>query len=777
MMTTMRRVSLWTAVMFIAAAAGNSAEWGSYTSMNYIRDVEYYNGAIWCASEGGILRFDLDSQEFTGITRADGLFGSDLYCLAVDSSGNVWCSGLEAMINIYDPSSGYVQHVTSLNAAATVVNDIYIDGNTIYAATDKGVFELFYEPLYNDYFVRGFYQKFGNFEQGIETYTAITFNDYLWVGTEAGAARIPLSTVNKQEPYLWQTFVPAQGLPNLKIYGFAEVNDTLYTAGRYNGVAWFDGTSFQGINTIQETLEIRALQDTLYAASDHGIRRIVNGVWETIGDGTMVCQSILKTPEGELWAGLRNMNYIRGGIANYDGGSWRKYRANSPGCKYIKALMMDSQNRLWCGGNSYTGKGVFVLDDNDWTTYTLQDSGCTSFFYTKFMAGAEGPRSFLEYPNGEVWCGSFGSGIAVYQPDGEQVFFNSIDSLSLDSIARVQGTSGSSSYAVIGEMVLDADNNIWLINREAANGTSLLMVPADFMVSHSPNIQWVGYTYQEAGFADPYQDYLVIDGQNRLWTAGISNSANGVYVFDFNSTPYNKNDDLSVNITSSNSELYYNSIRDLAVDQDNRLWIATSGGVNYVDIPETPITSINDLYVGYNYDMYAVMVNCIAVDPMNNKWFGTEEDGVVVLANDNYTILAYYNENTDPLLDNRITDITFDANKGAAYIATPEGISTVLTPYRSFGEELGKMKMGPSPFYLNGEENLTFAQESLTPGAVVKIFTINGLLVRKLSFTEAALGWDGRDNKGRLVGSGVYIVTSISPAGKAIAGKIPVIRR
>jgi hypothetical protein len=72
---------------------------------------------------------------------------------------------------------------------------------------------------------------------------------------------------------------------------------------------------------------------------------------------------------------------------------------------------------------------------------------------------------------------------------------------------------------------------------------------------------------------------------------------------------------------------------------------------------------------------------------------------------------------------------------------------------------------------------MTFGSQSLTPGASVKIFTYTGILVRNLHFTEASLGWDGRNDKGELVASSIYLVLVVTPEGESLLGKLPVIRR
>ena len=748
--------------------------WFSYSSMHSPYDIEYYDGDIWGATEGGIFKFSLADSTFQLYTRADGLKGKDVYCLAVDSTGKVWGAGQDAVFNILDPQNDSFYCINSISGEAQKINEIVISGNTVYAAADNGVYELYYDSLFDDYFVKGGYHQFGGFQANVEAKSVFIHDGYLWVGCESGAARIDITIPNKQPASYWETFTVDDGLPYSTVAGFTELHDTLYAACRFSGIARFDSSSFTPIYAGIETKEIRTLEDTIYVATSLGVKRLEGDVFITIAEGTNTCLSVMKTPEGTIWAGKEHLMSEKGGLIYFHEGGWEVFPTNTPGGKYISGLMVDSQGRLWCGGTARVGKGVYTLENGEWTNYTAQDSAYDVYFYNRPQGQGEGPQTFVEHSNGEVWAGSFGSGIAVFLLNGEQIYFAAQDSLSYGNVSRVYGIGGSPDFPVIGEMVLDFYDSIWIINRQSLANKPLLMAPYDFMIEHSPNIMWEEYTTADIGSNTFYYDFIDIDQQGRLWMGGKTSST-GVLCFNFQQTPYDKFDDISVEFTIDDG-LRSNTVHDLAVDDDNRIWVVSSGGADYLDIP-AQLTSTSGYYFQPNYDLYGKNINCVAVDPMNNKWFGTEEEGVIVLGSDNYTILHVYTKETHPLMDNRILAISFDSYSGKAYIATPEGLSVIQTPYRAFNDELIKLEMGPIPFYPDLGEPLTFSTQSLSTGAVVRIYTHTGLLVRKLSLFEASLGWDGRDTKGRMVGSGIYLVLIVSPEGQSLQGKVPVIRR
>lgn len=754
--------------------------WRSFTSMDDPHEIVYFDGCIWGAAEGGLFKFHLADSSFDIYTLADGLKGEDFLCLEIDSTGKIWSSGTGASLNVLNPASGEILSFTYLNSEAEKLTDIFISGASIFTASNNGVYEYYYDENYDEYFVRGGYNQLGNFDINTEVRSVWVYGGYLWAGTNAGIARIALSVLNKQPPLYWENFTTADGLPAGPVISFVVLEGDLIAATQNNGIAKYNQVDFETIPIANNTNlnRVRVLNDTMYSTGNSGIKKLENGSWVDVGEQIGKFYDVISDDSENIWGAKSNSFYVKGGLKGFDGLSWNSFSTNTPAGNFIRALMVDSQGRLWCGGISGPGKGVYVYDKGVWTNYTAQDSAYSNkYFYNSVTGSGEGPRAFLEHPNGEIWVASFGSGVAVFRPDGEQYYYSSVAEASKDSIPRLAGIDGHPDYCPAGDMVVDADNNIWIVNRASGDDIPILSATADFLVEHSPNIEWLEYTASDVGVSgatEPYFDYLIIDQQNRLWYGGDDPDASGVGMLDFNNTPYDKNDDLSI-MTTTGQGLKSTLIYDLTIDGENRIWVATGSGVNSFYIPED-INSTLDVSYDTPYILDGIKTNCIAVDPMQNKWFGTD-DGIVVLSEDNYTILNIYSVETHPLLANEILDITFNAATGEAFIATNKGISSLITPYRSFSDNIGSLELYPVPFIPDGNNLLRFGENSLIEGVTVKIFTHTGLLVKKLSFFEAAYGWNGTDSDGKLVGSGIYLIVVASDNGQSATGKAAVIRK
>lgn len=88
----------------------------------------------------------------------------------------------------------------------------------------------------------------------------------------------------------------------------------------------------------------------------------------------------------------------------------------------------------------------------------------------------------------------------------------------------------------------------------------------------------------------------------------------------------------------------------------------------------------------------------------------------------------------------------------------------------------------PNPFRLWRDDEVTFGgkepDQRLTSDATIRIYTISGELVTIIEETDGDgnATWDGKNQNGEEVVSGVYIYLITSDDGRTITGKLAVIR-
>jgi hypothetical protein len=218
-----------------------------------------------------------------------------------------------------------------------------------------------------------------------------------------------------------------------------------------------------------------------------------------------------------------------------------------------------------------------------------------------------------------------------------------------------------------------------------------------------------------------------------------------------------------------------NTINDIQIDLDGAIWIATPrGAAYYFDagiVQENNVPSISRLF-----DLEQENLTCMAIDALNQKWFGST-NGVWLMSPDGSTVIEHYVSERFPLLSNNIVSIAIDDKSGKVYIGTDRGLSVLQTASISPVAKMTDLKVFPNPAIL--PENQFVQIEGLSRNASVKIITVSGRLVRDLKGAGGgSLVWDGKDNQGNWVASGVYIAVGISENGKESGlGKIAVIRR
>jgi len=242
-----------------------------------------------------------------------------------------------------------------------------------------------------------------------------------------------------------------------------------------------------------------------------------------------------------------------GGLFKYDGTRWTHY--DTP--KLIRCITFDTKTGdMWVGTN---GLGVYRYDGSTWTNYSIKD-GLKDSVITTIVIDASGNK----------WAGTIYGGLQKY--DGSKwTTYSKTDGLLSDEIWGI---------------AIDKDTNKWCA---VVNGVSKL-----------EGNTWISYPSSQISNSSSIYD-VMIDKKNTLWIS----SFNGLIRYDgtkwesYSATHY--------------KGLASNRISAIAVDKDNKEWIATRGGgvsvlnntlwVNHHKSDSTEITDSDDvlaIYIGTN---------------------------------------------------------------------------------------------------------------------------------------------------------------------------------
>ena len=261
---------------------------------------------------------------------------------------------------------------------------------------------------------------------------------------------------------------------------------------------------------------------------------------------------------------------------------------------------------------------------------------------------------------------------------------------------------------------------------------------------------------------------IIIDNSGTKW---IGTRRNGVYAFNENG---NRKKAL---VTSPNvGNLPDLNVRTVAVDGSNRVWLGTKSGLsvysNGSGVFDDSTPNARPIVINANEDGFGdrllgdQTVNSIVVDGADNKWFGTDNGGVIYTNPNGQTTIANFSKQNSPLPSNRIIKIAVDNKTGKVYFATDKGIVAYNSKVAPFGEVLADVYAYPNPA-LKIHQTVTIDGRNgthLPKGTNVKILDVSGNLVYETNVVEGQelqggkVVWDKTNLAGNKVSTGVYIV-------------------
>jgi hypothetical protein len=285
-------------------------------------------------------------------------------------------------------------------------------------------------------------------------------------------------------------------------------------------------------------------------------------------------------------------------------------------------------------------------------------------------------------------------------------------------------------------------------------------------------------------FSNPFEQHLsftetknlVIDQYGTKWYTISNEGSLGLFYFNEKGTYSDESDDVYGYITTSKG-LTSNAIYSLAIDRRGDLWVGTSLGVNIISNVNAVLTSSNpQLKIANSFSVRQQTVNALAVDPLNQKWLGTNQ-GLFLLSTDGTQLLSTIDSKNSPLLSDIIESIAIDEKSGKVYVGTANGLTAFDTPSILPVESFSGLNIYPNPLVIiDGSKLVTI--DGLIRNTDIKIVTVAGKLVREFTSPGGRTAfWDGRDNDGNLVNSGVYIIIAFDQEGNSVeTGKIAVLR-
>lgn len=774
-------------------------DWQYYTSVLHIKDIIYLNNKIYCTTSGGLISYDPESKTFERLNETFKINSYDLSSVEADKYGALWIGTdyPEATIYVIAISEGKVVQV--FDESTWGKNLSSIQG---FAFTKDSAFAIYQENVdwgllffkYNRAQKLWEYREFyKNFPTDVYRINRIKILDNkIFLCTDNGLFHSTLSPgTNLLDRNSWKLVEYSQG---------SQINDIMLYNGHYilnmgNYVyQTSDFINFQHLfHTKYPILSLESLSSLIFALEARRIfiysypdDRIEYFGYNDFTDFTV-------DPQGNIWAGsaagITLLNQDRETV---------NLIPNTPITNIYTSLLIDKNGNLIAAsskGISFFEKGrvyniVFKLNRKGIKNRYNYSENFNDLFLADTIPVRFGSLGIINtiLKRGDYFYSDLShTGILDINKGGILKFdvANLADYQVFDTtngyVAGSEGKGGARDYVVLGRMKMDAKGNIWFCNEYAQNDNVIGVI--------TPDDKFLHFSIEDSrGYLSYHPNDIAFDAAGRVWiamitsTSEVSPSYGGIAVLDHKNTPFDKSDDEWYWITERHG-LASNNVFSIAFDKNGELWILTSEGVQRAEIsskfPEKIFYTIDrPVLTAIAFDRQCM----IKVDAMNNKWITTSSAGVKLYTSDGiwYNRVEGFTSHNSGLLSDKILDIAFYEPEGLVYFATSKGICVLKSEFGFYGNEYRRLKIFPSPYKIPSASPVII--DGLLQNSTVKIFTIDGLFIRKLSRQNGTVigtqaYWDGKNYNGEYVTTGIYIIFAYIPEGKHTVAKIAVIKK
>lgn len=484
-------------------------------------------------------------------------------------------------------------------------------------------------------------------------------------------------------------------------------------------------------------------------------------------------------------------------------------------------LYYDTTNKCWWGADANGKLTKYIEDNGDFVAVSSgvsPDGPATSYCWRLYKhdgklfvtAGAYAAgmayevmqrKGLVQYYDGDVWkelespgnmsgsdygaanCMAFdpkdkshfyvgsASGLYEYRDCKPVSFFNVTNS------TLTPKYNNDALNSVITSMTYDGSGNLWTMSGWCDN----------FITKFDADNKSVNYPHSQYSFADLTS--VDIQGTFISPTNGLMFMVNNywskpvLYYYDYKNDRLNGitsffNDD-GTNITP----LYLFGLKE---DSEGNVWVASSSGPFYwakdnirngYEVFTQHKISRDDGTGLADYLLKNVSIRCMEIDAAGRKWFGTDGSGVYLISSDNDTELEHFTVKNSLLPSDMIYDVLVDEETGIVWFATSRGLcsyqSDVTETYGDLSDDNVYAYPNPVPPSYTGDITI----KGLMDGYQVTITTASGYVVNKGVCSGGSYRWNGCDQNGDRVASGVYMVlVSTNEGEKGCVTKIAMVK-
>lgn len=726
-----------------------SKSWEDFYSYNNVKDLTVADNKIFALTDNAVFTYDLNSKELTKISSVNGLSGNV-------TSAIYYSETLKKLIIGYDNGGLEIidenKKITIANniqnfslASDKRINHIIEHQGKLYLSTAFAivVYDLNRLEFGETYFI-------GSNSSMVKVNQIEIFQNLIYAATENGIYKATVNNPNLIDYRQWTWF----GTGNYS--AIRQFNNELYTS---NGSVLFKITTSNTFLNIKNLgSSIRQIKSTNTNLTVSTQRNAV--VYDVLLNQISTHQSIITSSlYFDLNSAVSFQNNVFLGTKEFG-----ILESNFSAPQTFLEIHPDGPNSNQAFSIEANNNHLYVVYGGYNSAYTPLGNqlGFSHFNGAKWKNVPYNP-SFpalnlvhitLDPTNeNKAFISSWHSGMLVVENDVVKLHWTHLNS----GLEKLDFPDPNYISIRINGSAFDKQGNLWIANAWVDKR----------LKKYSANGTWTSYDLSSL-INNPALglNELVIDKNNTIW---IGTRRNGALAFNENG-----NKKKSLTTEQNKGTLPDLNVRTLAVDTNNRLWLGTLKGLvvynNTANFFDSSIYDASPIIIDDEGIPKRLLgeqtINSIAIDGADNKWFGTDNGGVVQTNPNGKKTLSIFNKDNSPLPSNRILKIKVDKVNGNVFFATDNGIVAYKSGVVPFSESLNEVYAYPNPV-LKQHDFVTIDGRNgahLPKGTNVKIVDSAGNLVFETNVIEGQelkggkVIWNKTNLKGKKVASGIYIV-------------------
>lgn len=753
--------------------------WELFTAHNSIKKiVEAPNGQLFVLTTGGFYQFS-PGGEVNIYNKADGKYDIEATDMALASgSGMIWLSYSDGTLSRFDVNSASFEHFNDIRRndrfVSNRINAIQLVGDVLFVATDFGLVQFNTER----FFVVDTYTTFGRLSTASPVRAILVSDERIVLGTDFGLVRGSRST-DLKVPDNWEVFDNENGFVSRTVSKVASSENRIYATS--DGVNYFyDGQNWSTDSVFPAAIrEIRVESESEWVVSTtqqvfrfNPVTRDLQTAY-SMGDGNQISSSALSG--NTIWVGTTNAGL---GFGQASGNQLEYFVPDGPRLNLFETIHVTESGELLVGTSPAPGQFDIGVYDTGFSILGTDDNWEHFFRDTNTFIGDGNLNSLFNVSSygDDYFVGTWGYGIArLDRESGEIELYN-------NQTAGLPGITPAPDFYVATGLSPDRENRRYFWAVSWSNTQNPL---ARF---DRETFEWEVYDIiPQVGAGSLYRE-IFVDTYGQKWISLMTNTMTGRGLLVAENPEGGSGEFVRLTSNLEFGGLPNEKINTIIQDRRGEIWVGTDRGIGRFLFPERVINGtalerraqplINEDTTAFDRVLLRdVRVTSMVVDGNNQKWIGSDGDGIYLIEESGRRVIRQFNMSNSPLPSNTIKDLALNSETGELYIATANSLVRYKTLEREGVSSMDELRVFPNPYSYRNNSGDRIVIENLSDDATVHILTVDGRLVKRFMTRGGRVDWDGLDESGQKVSTGVYFIVATGNNNDQVGrGKVVIVR-